>query len=114
MKESDLLNGFNSMGLYFEDMAAHDLYVYSGALGTTLKHHRDWAGREADAILIQPSEEYATIAIKLGNKKDVSSGIKSLKSFLLMLEKEDKPKAKFSMVLVTRTKKGYMPSLLGI
>ena len=98
---SDLLNGPNSLGFFFEDMALRDLFVYSSALGGKLKHYRDSAGREVDAILELENGDYAAIEIKLGSEEGISSGVRSLLGFSSLLEKAGQRKPKFSMVLTS-------------
>ena len=47
----DLMNDLESFGLFFEDFAVRDLRVYADRLGGVVKHYRDNAGLECDAVV---------------------------------------------------------------
>ncbi len=47
----DLMRDLESFGLFFEDMAVRDLRIYAGAIGGEVRHYRDNAGLECDAVV---------------------------------------------------------------
>ena len=47
----DLMRDLESFGLFFEDLAVRDLRVYAGTLGGEVRHYRDNAGLECDAVV---------------------------------------------------------------
>lgn len=98
---TDLLNDLNSFGFFFEDMAIRDLSIYSSALGATLKHYRDSAGREVDAILELANGEYAAIEIKIYSEKNIKNGISSLLSFKSSVIRDCQKSPKFMMILTS-------------
>ena len=62
----DLMKDLNSFGLFFEDFVVRDLSVYASVLGGTVKHYRDNAGLECDAVLHLDDGRWGSIQIKLG------------------------------------------------
>ncbi|MCQ2551925.1 MAG: DUF4143 domain-containing protein [Clostridia bacterium] len=75
---NDLLNDFNSFGLFFEDFVVRDLSIYAEALGGEIRHYRDNAGLECDAVMHLDNGQWAAIEIKLGGEDLIESGAKSL------------------------------------
>ena len=87
-------------GLFFEDFAIRDLSVYASVLDCEIKHYRDNAGLECDAVLHLPNGKWAAIEIKLGGENLVNEGIKSLTKLKEKLSaKSDKIPPAFMMVL---------------
>lgn len=76
---NDLRNDLESFGLFFEDFAVRDLSIYANVLGGTVKHYRDNAGLECDAVIHLENGKWGAIEIKLGGDNLVESGAKSLK-----------------------------------
>lgn len=74
----DLMNDFNSFGLFFEDMVVRDLVIYASYLGATIKHYRDNSGLECDAIVHFENGKWAAIEIKLGGEKLIEEAVKNL------------------------------------
>lgn len=74
----DLMNDFNSFGLFFEDMVVRDLVIYASYLGATIKHYRDNSGLECDAIMHFENGKWAAIEIKLGGEKLIEEAVKNL------------------------------------
>ena len=75
----DLMNDLPSFGLFFEDLAVRDLRVYSEMLGGEVRHYRDNAGLECDAVIHLENGKWAAVEIKLGGDKLVEEGAASLK-----------------------------------
>ncbi|MDD6239994.1 MAG: DUF4143 domain-containing protein [Eubacteriales bacterium] len=96
-----LLDDKESFGLFFEDFALRDLFVYASALRADIRHYRDSAGQEVDAVLLFPDGEYATIEIKTASYKGIEEGISSLLSFEAKMEKNQLKKPRLKLVLTS-------------
>lgn len=97
---NDLINDFNSFGLFFEDMSVRDLRIYSLLLDGEVRHYRDNAGLECDAIIHLPSGKWAAIEIKLGGEELIETGAKKLNLLKNKIkEKSDYPEPTFMMIL---------------
>ncbi len=81
---NDLLNDFNSFGLFFEDLVVRDLKVYSQAIDASVAHYRDNDGLECDAIIHKANGDWGAFEIKLGGQEL----IKQACSKLLALKKK--------------------------
>lgn len=96
----DLMNDLNSFGLFFEDFAVRDLRVYANLLGGTIKHYRDNAGLECDAVVHLEDGRWGGIEIKLGGDDNVEEGASSLKTLRnKIVEKSDEKAPSFLLVL---------------
>ena len=96
----DLKHDLNSFGLFFEDFAVRDLRIYAETLGGTVKHYRDNAGLECDAVVHLEDGRWAGIEIKLGGDDLVNEGAASLKTLRnKMVEKSDEHAPSFLLVL---------------
>ena len=96
----DLKRDLNSFGLFFEDFAVRDLRIYAETLGGTVKHYRDNAGLECDAVVHLEDGRWAGIEIKLGGDDLVNEGAASLKTLRnKMVEKSDEHAPSFLLVL---------------
>lgn len=96
----DLLADLESFGLFFEDMAVRDLKVYAGTLGGEVRHYRDNAGLECDAVIHLENGQWGAIEIKLGGDDLIEAGASSLKRLKAKLaEKSDEKTPSFLMVL---------------
>lgn len=96
----DLLADIESFGLFFEDMAVRELKVYAGTLGGEVKHYRDNAGLECDAVIHLENGQWGAIEIKLGGDDLIEAGASSLKRLKAKLaEKSDEKAPSFLMVL---------------
>lgn len=96
----DLLADLESFGLFFEDMAVRDLKVYAGTLGCEVRHYRDNAGLECDAVIHLENGQWGAIEIKLGGDDLIEAGASSLKRLKAKLaEKSDEKAPSFLMVL---------------
>ena len=99
----DLMNALQSFGLFFEDFAVRDLSIYAQALGGEVRHYRDNAGLECDAVVHLEDGRWGAIEIKLGGDKLIEDGAHSL---MLLKEKiagkSSEPSPSFLMVLTAR------------
>lgn len=96
----DLKHDLNSFGLFFEDFAVRDLRIYAETLGGTVKHYRDNAGLECDAVVHLEDGRWAGIEIKLGGDDLVNEGAESLKTLRnKIVEKSDEQAPSFLLVL---------------
>lgn len=96
----DLLHDLESFGLFFEDMAVRDLRVYAGTIGGEVRHYRDNAGLECDAVVHLEDGRWGAIEIKLGGDNLIESGASSLKKLKNKIEeKSDEKSPSFLMVL---------------
>lgn len=63
-----LLRDLLTLGQLFESLVVRDLRVYGQAIGATVHHYHDAAGREADAVIVMPDGRWALVEVKLGGK----------------------------------------------
>ncbi len=97
---ADLMNDLNSFGLFFEDFAVRDLSIYASTLDGEIRHYRDNAGLECDAVLHLPNGEWAAIEIKLGGEKLINEGAVSLNNLKnKIIEKSNEKAPTFMMIL---------------
>lgn len=96
----DMMNDLDSFGLLFEDMAVRDLNVYANYLGGEVRHYRDNAGLECDAVVHLDNGQWGAIEIKLGGEDLIEAGAQSLKLLRdKVITKSDEPAPAFLMVL---------------
>ena len=96
----DLMKDLNSFGLFYEDFAVRDLRVYADCLGGTVKHYRDNAGLECDAVVHLEDGRWGGIEIKLGGDDLIDEGVESLKTLRnKIIEKSDEKAPSFLLVL---------------
>ena len=96
----DLMRDLDSFGLFFEDFAVRDLSVYSGSMGGVVKHYRDNAGLECDAVVHLEDGRWGGIEIKLGGDDLINDGAESLKKLRdKIVEKSDEKAPSFLLVL---------------
>jgi len=98
---ADLLNDLKSFGFFFEDLAVRDLLVYAESFGGKLKHYRDSAGQEVDAIVERPNGDYGAIEIKIRSEKNIQEAISSLNNFSAKMKANGLREPKFKMALVS-------------
>lgn len=97
---NDLLNDLKSFGLFFEDFAVRDLSIYVSTLDGEVRHYRDNAGLECDAVLHLPNGKWAAIEIKLGGENLINEGVESLTLLKEKLaNKSDETPPTFMMIL---------------
>ena len=96
----DLMRDLDSFGLFFEDFAVRDLSVYAGSMGGMVKHYRDNAGLECDAVVHLEDGRWGGIEIKLGGDDLINDGAESLKKLRdKIVEKSDEKAPSFLLVL---------------
>lgn len=96
----DLLRDLESFGLFFEDMAVRDLKIYAGTIDGEVRHYRDNAGLECDAVVHLEDGRWGAIEIKLGGDDLIEDGASSLKKLKAKIEgKSDEKSPSFLMVL---------------
>ena len=96
----DLMRDLDSFGLFFEDFAVRDLSVYAGSMGGVVKHYRDNAGLECDAVVHLEDGRWGGIEIKLGGDDLINDGAESLKKLRdKIVEKSDEKTPSFLLVL---------------
>ena len=59
-------------------MAVRDLSIYASLLDAEIRHYRDNAGLECDAVIHMPNGDWGAIEIKLGGEKLINDGVNSL------------------------------------
>lgn len=101
IEPSDLINDLNSFGFFFEDLAVRDLSIYADSIQAKLKHYRDGADREVDAIVELRNGNYAAIEIKIYSEDNVKEGIDSLNKFEKALKQDDLKLPEFKMILTS-------------
>lgn len=60
-----LLADFKTLGLLFESLALHDLWVYARANGMGLYHYHDARDLEVDAVIASPGGKWVPVEVKL-------------------------------------------------
>jgi hypothetical protein len=85
MTPSTLLKDLTFMGSVFESMVVRDLRVYTQSLRGRVLHFRDNTGREVDAILELPGQEWAALQVKLGAVQ-IGAAADSLKRFVQQVD----------------------------
>lgn len=85
----DLMNDFNSFGLFFEDMVVRDLVIYASYLGATIKYYRDNSGLECDAIMRFENGKWAAIEIKLVGEKLIEEAVKNLEKLEKVVDNDN-------------------------
>jgi predicted AAA+ superfamily ATPase len=97
---SDLMNELKTFGLFFEDFAVRDLSIYAGTLEGEVRHYRDNAGLECDAIVHLPNGNWAAVEIKLGGDEEIAVAAKTLTTLKnKIIEKSDEQPPAFLMIL---------------
>ena len=62
-----LLGDFKTLGLLFESLALHDLWVYARACGMGLYHYHDSRDLEVDAVVAEPGGTWLPVEVKLSS-----------------------------------------------
>lgn len=62
-----LLLDFKTLGLLFESLALHDLWVYARANGMSLYHYHDSRDLEVDAVIAAPGGTWIPVEVKLSS-----------------------------------------------
>ena len=108
MSPGDLMKDLNSFGLFFEDFVVRDLSVYASVLGGTVKHYRDNAGLECDAVLHLDDGRWGAIEIKLGGEDLINEGAESLKTLRKKIVEKSDEKAPSFLLVLTAVGGAYM------
>lgn len=96
----DLIQDLKSFGLFFEDFAVRDLQIYARSLGGEVRHYRDNAGLECDAVIHLGDGRWGAVEIKLGGEDLIESGASTLKLLQNKIKgKSDEPMPSFMMIL---------------
>lgn len=103
----DLMRDLESFGLFFEDFAVRDLSVYAGSLGGVVKHYRDNAGLECDAVVHLEDGRWGGIEIKLGGDQLVNQGAESLKLLQKKIVEKSEEKAPSFLLVLTAVGGAY-------
>lgn len=101
-----LLDDLEYFGQVFESMVIRDLRVYAEPLGGTVRHYRDSAGREVDAIIERRDGSWMAVEIKLGESREEQAAA-SLKRFAANLDTARTPPP-VAMVIVTGGRYAFM------
>ena len=96
----DLLNDFNTFGLFFEAMAIRDLRTYADALMGKVYHYRDSDKLECDAVVHLRNGDYGLVEIKIGGETLIEEGAETLKALNNKLDTSKMKKPSFMMILV--------------
>lgn len=103
----DLLHDLESFGLFFEDMAVRDLRIYSDVLGGEVRHYRDNAGLECDAIIHLENGSWGAVEIKLGGDDLIEAGASSLKLLKAKIEEKSNEKSPSFLMVLTAVGGAY-------
>lgn len=104
----DLMKDLESFGLFFEDMAIRDLTVYAECIGGMIRHYRDNAGLECDAIVHFENGEWGVIEIKLGGEELIDAGADSLKRLRDKIAMKSDEKSPSFLMVLTAVEDCYM------
>lgn len=100
-----LLSNLEYFGQLFESLVVRDLRVYAEPFGGVVRHYRDSAGREVDAIVERPDGAWLAIEIKLAATREDEAAA-SLQRFVTNLDTAHTlPPA--SMVVITGGQYAY-------
>ena len=100
---NDLINDLTSFGLFFEDFAVRDLSIYASVYGGEVRHYRDNAGLECDAVIHLDDGRWAAVEIKLGGDKSIEEGASTLGLLKKKIEtKSNESSPSFMMILTAK------------
>lgn len=103
----DLLHDLESFGFFFEDMAVRDLRIYSEVLGGEVRHYRDNAGLECDAVIHLENGSWGAVEIKLGGDDLIEAGASSLKLLKAKIEEKSSEKSPSFLMVLTAVGGAY-------
>ena len=103
----DLLHDLESFGFFFEDMAVRDLRIYSEVLGGEVRHYRDNAGLECDAVIHLENGSWGAVEIKLGGDDLIEAGASSLKLLKAKIEEKSNEKSPSFLMVLTAVGGAY-------
>ena len=107
LSPQDLMNDLETFGLFFEDFAVRDLRIYASSLGGEVRHYRDNAGLECDAVIHLEDGRWGAIEIKLGGEKLIEEGCRSLNLLKSKIESKSSEKAPSFLMVLTATGDAY-------
>lgn len=107
LSPSDLMNDLETFGLFFEDFAVRDLRIYASSLGGEVRHYRDNAGLECDAVIHLEDGRWGAIEIKLGGEKLIEEGCRSLNRLKSKIESKSSESAPSFLMVLTATGDAY-------
>ncbi|MBQ8958598.1 MAG: ATP-binding protein [Bacteroidales bacterium] len=100
----DLINDLVSFGLFFEDFAVRDLSIYASVYNGEVRHYRDNAGLECDAVVHLEDGRWAAVEIKLGGEKLIEEGANTLNLLKKKIEtKSNEATPSFMMILTAKS-----------
>lgn len=103
--DSRLLTDLEYFGQLFESLVIRDLRVYVEPYGGTVRHYRDSAGREVDAILEFPDGSWAAVEVKLAASREEDAA-ESLKKFVAKLD-TNRTEGPVAMMVITGGQYAY-------
>lgn len=103
----DLLNDFNTFGLYFESMVIRDLRIYSDLMDGDVYHYRDAKNREIDAVIHLKDGRYGLCEVKLRDEDAIESAAQKLIKFVKDIDTENYPKPSF-LIVITAGNEAYL------
>lgn len=103
-----LMRDLNLLGFLFESLVVRDLRIYAQTVRGDVKHYRDSADLEVDAIVESP-EGWAAIEIKLGGSEAIDDAAASLLKFAQTIDTGKSGEPRFLAVVVA-TGYGYARS----
>ncbi len=101
MSPNDLLNDPNTFGLMFEDFVIRELRIYSKTLLGEVRHYRDNAGVECDAVIHLENGDYGLIEIKLGEESAIKHAIKTLNNLEKKIIDSNKKGPNFKAIITS-------------
>ena len=107
LSPKDLMNDLETFGLFFEDFAVRDLRIYASSLGGEVRHYRDNAGLECDAVIHLGDGRWGAIEIKLGGEKLIEEGRRSLNLLKSKIESKSSEKSPSFLMVLTATGDAY-------
>lgn len=103
----DLMKDLETFGLFFEDFAVRDLRIYASSLEGEVRHYRDNAGLECDAVIHLEDGRWGAIEIKLGGERLIEEGSKSLNLLKAKIENKSSERAPSFLMVLTATGDAY-------
>lgn len=94
-----LMRDLNLLGFLFESLVVRDLRVYAQGIRGEVKHYRDSAGLEVDAI-IESAEGWAAIEVKLGGEDAIEEAASSLLKFAQTVDTSKSGEPRFLAIIV--------------
>lgn len=103
----DLKHDLSSFGLFFEDFAVRDLSVYVSVLQGEVRHYRDNAGLECDAVIHLEDGRWGAVEIKLGGEALIEAGADSLKKLQAKITEKSSHNAPSFLLVLTAVGPAY-------